>query len=136
MTLAKRSEHFPPTFGMRIVRVLNFHPTVLRINAVLPLVHYSLKTPLADFFKQQLAVAFNVLSIDDFKTLASFDQSPKLFLSFDQRNMTKIVAVEPNQIESEKYSPTSPLQEPASRVESKGEHFYFIAVRESAANCN
>ena len=86
--LPKRRKHLVAAFRLRIVRVLDLYPPVLRVNAGLPLAHNPLKIPLADLFKQQLAVTFNVLSIDDFKTLASFDQSVQLFLSFDQRHFS------------------------------------------------
>jgi len=53
---------------------------VLCVDVGFPLAHNPFKVPLANLFKQQFAITFNVLSVDDFKTLASFDQSFQLFL--------------------------------------------------------
>jgi hypothetical protein len=62
-TLPKRRKHLVATIGLRIVRVLNLYPPMLRVDTGLPLTQHPFKIPLADLFKQQFAVTFDVLSV-------------------------------------------------------------------------
>jgi hypothetical protein len=56
-SFAKRSKHLPPPLALRIIRILDLPPTVLRIDASLPLADNPLKIPLANFLEEQLAVS-------------------------------------------------------------------------------
>lgn len=61
-------------FSLRIVRVFYLEPSVLAIHARLPLRHDPLKIPLTDLLKQQLAVTFHVLGIDNFRGSDALDK--------------------------------------------------------------
>ena|ERR1700720_2616460 len=62
-TLVKRREHIMPPFRLRIIRILNLEPALLRVNAHPSLGDHSLKVPFAHFLKQQLAVALDMLRV-------------------------------------------------------------------------
>jgi hypothetical protein len=49
-TLLKRRKHLVTTLALCAVRILNFHPTMLRMAAGLPLARYSLKVSPVNFF--------------------------------------------------------------------------------------
>ena len=81
--------------SLGVQRILNLYPAMLRVDTSLPLADDTFKISLADFLEHQLALSLNVLCIDQFRTIASADQSLQAFLSFDQWGMTKIGIVEP-----------------------------------------
>jgi hypothetical protein len=81
--LTKRREHIMSPFHLRILRILNLEPAVLGVNAHTSLGDHSLKVPFAHFLKQQLTVAFDVLSVENFRASAPLDQLSQLFFSLD-----------------------------------------------------
>jgi hypothetical protein len=66
---------------------------------VFPLPNNAFQIVVADFFKQQLTLSFDVLNINDSFRLVPLDQFPQEFLPFDKREIAQIFVIEPQQIE-------------------------------------
>ena len=64
-----------------------------------PLRNNTFQIVVANFFKQQLTLTLDMLSVNDSFRLVSIDQFPQAFLPFDKLVISQIFVIEPQKFE-------------------------------------